>query len=84
MEITSRQVEPSQWEQFSEENAALVRREMAASEKLRSAADQILTLTARDLRSQADSVENALEKRIAELHESRQTLEAQLDQVEFH
>jgi tektin-4 len=81
MKIISRQVEPSQWEQFSKDNAALVEQEMVSSSKLRSDTEQILTLAARHLRSQADSVENALERRIVELQESRQSLEAQLNQV---
>jgi Tektin family len=81
MEIICRQVEPSQWEQFSKDNAALVEQEMASSSKLRSDTEQILTAAARQLRSQADSVENALERRIVELQESRQSLEAQLNQV---
>ncbi|XP_059468987.1 tektin-4-like [Neocloeon triangulifer] len=75
------QVDPLQWEQFSKENMAHVERQMAASATLRRDIEKILTTVARNLRSQADSVENALEKRISEIEECRIALEHQLDLV---
>jgi prefoldin subunit 5 len=69
------------WEAFTRNNLAIAEQERDASRRMRENIEQLLTATARAMRSQADVVEISLERRIDELDECRQALEDELNQV---
>ncbi|XP_053696093.1 tektin-4 [Sabethes cyaneus] len=66
------------WEKFSRETLEMCTSSRKHSEQLRATLDNILMNAARDLRSQADSVERALADRISCMEEIRQKLEIDL------
>ncbi|XP_044727388.1 tektin-4-like [Chrysoperla carnea] len=72
---------PEHWEEFTKEaleHSELIRQK---SISLRNSLNLMLTNAARDLRSQADRVENALQQKINAVSELLDTLEEQLRQV---
>lgn len=78
-----RQSSEMYWEQFSVETLDECERTRQKSVMLRGTLDAILTNAARDLRSQADRVEQALSARIACMDEIRVKLENDLNDVVF-
>lgn len=76
-----RQSTPEHWEEFTKE--ALEHSELSRQKSisLRNSLNLMLTNAARDLRSQADRVENALQQKINAVSELLDTLEEQLRQV---
>ena len=72
---------PESWAQFSHDNISRAENERMASIQLRQLIENILEDTSRDQREQADIVERALQKRIAEVEEAKQKLQDQLKKV---
>uniref|UniRef100_A0A182W8M4 Tektin n=1 Tax=Anopheles minimus TaxID=112268 RepID=A0A182W8M4_9DIPT len=66
------------WEKFTRETLDMYQNCRHKSEQLRNTLDAILTNAARDLRTQADSVERALATRISCMEEIREKLEIDL------
>uniref|UniRef100_A0A182SIM5 Tektin n=1 Tax=Anopheles maculatus TaxID=74869 RepID=A0A182SIM5_9DIPT len=66
------------WEKFTRETLDMYQNCRLKSEQLRNTLDAILTNAARDLRTQADSVERALATRISCMEEIREKLEIDL------
>lgn len=69
-----RQTSPETWAQLTHELVARAEHERMASIQLRALIDSILQDTSRDMRAQADAVESALNKRLAELEDARAKL----------
>uniref|UniRef100_A0A182VFR4 Tektin n=1 Tax=Anopheles merus TaxID=30066 RepID=A0A182VFR4_ANOME len=72
------------WEKFTRETLDMYHNCRHKSEQLRNTLDAILTNAARDLRTQADSVERALASRISCMEEIREKLEIDLRTVLQH
>ncbi|CAB3388439.1 Hypothetical predicted protein, partial [Cloeon dipterum] len=75
------QVEVESWSSASDQTIGEAESQVAASTELRSRIDEALTAAARRLRTQADAVDDALERRVAQVEHSRVALENQIDQV---
>lgn len=69
------------WEQYTVDNLRDAERMRQLSIQLRATLDAILMNTARDLRTQADTVDRALHNRIIQMDEMRQRLENELRTV---
>lgn len=76
-----RQSTPESWENYTRENLSLLEAEHKRSVELRHLLDRLMSDMARDLRTQADCVEMALARRIAETDEVRQRMENELLKV---
>jgi tektin-4 len=76
-----RQSTPEGWEQHTRENIKLLEAVHERSVELRHSLSCFMSDMARDLRTQADRVEMALAKRIAETDEARQRMENELLKV---
>lgn len=74
-------VTPDQWTSFSNENILKTERECNASMTLRGVASGVLEQTLQDLEQQRAQVDLALEKRIRETSEAKQSLEQHLQKV---
>lgn len=81
MSSTHRQSTEIRWEQYTEENLKEAERIRKLSIELRGTLDAILMNSARDLRTQADSVDRAMHNRIICMDEMRQRLENELRTV---
>lgn len=79
--ITSRQSTEQYWKHFTEENLEQCENTRQKSILLRQTLDAILLNAARDLRTQADTVERALQDRITATDEIREKLENDLTDV---
>ena len=69
------------WEQYTVDNLKEAERIRQLSMQLRGTLDAVLMNSARDLRTQADSVDRALHNRIICMDEMRQRLENELRTV---
>ena len=74
---------PPNWHDFSPENIRIAKQEAEASNRLRGMISSTLSQTSADMREQADRVEEALGRRIAETEESTRALEDELKAVSF-
>jgi len=72
---------PPNWMDFSQENIRRSEHEREASIRLRGMISSTLSQTSADMRDQADRVEEALSRRIAETEEATRTLENELKAV---
>ena len=79
--ILSSQSTEIHWEQYTVDNLSAAERSRQLSIQLRGTLDAILINSARDLRTQADSVDRALHSRIICMDEMRQRLENELRTV---
>ena len=74
---------PPNWHDFSPENIRIAKQEAEASNRLRGMISSTLSQTSADMREQADRVEEALSRRIAETEEATRSLETELKAVIF-
>ena len=72
---------PPNWSDFSQENIRISEMEREASIRLRGMICSTLSQTSADMRDQADRVEEALGRRIAETEEATRSLEEELKAV---
>ena len=72
---------PPQWHDFAPENIRRAEQEREASIRLRGMICSTLSQTSADMREQADRVEEALSRRIAETEEATRRLEDELKAV---
>jgi len=72
---------PDQWEDFSNDNILDAEKQRQNSEALRSIVDGILQSTANDMQKQKETVDIALDKRIAETRAAKEKLEGHLSKV---
>ena len=70
-----------QWGDFSQANLRRARDEREASGRLRGLVSSTLSRTSADLREQADRVEEALARRVAETEEAVRNVEIELKEV---
>lgn len=73
---------PESWAQFTHDNIARAEHERLASIQLRALVDNVIQDTSRDIREQADAVDAAFRRRVAEVQEAKERLEQNLKQVE--
>jgi len=78
-----RQSTPESWAQNSHDNIVAAENERMASIQMRELINNILQDTTRDMREQADRVENAFAKRIEEMAAAKAKMENQLENVIF-
>ncbi len=78
-----RQSTPESWAQNSHDNIVAAENERMASIQMRELINNILQDTTRDMREQADRVENAFARRIEEMAAAKAKLENQLENVNF-
>lgn len=79
----SRQSTERYWKHFTEQNLEECENTRQKSILLRQTLDAILTNAARDLRTQADAVEMALQDRVSATDEIREKLENDLKDVSY-
>jgi vacuolar-type H+-ATPase subunit D/Vma8 len=72
---------PPSWIDFSQENISTSNHEREASIRLRGMISSTLSQTSADMRDQADRVEEAMSRRIAETEEATRSLEDELKAV---
>ena len=72
---------PVQWSDFSQINLRRAHEEREASQRLRGLVSNTLSRTSQDLREQADRVEEALSRRVAETEEAVRNVEIELKEV---
>ena len=72
---------PVQWSDFSQVNLRRAHEEREASGRLRGLVSSTLSRTSADLREQADRVEEALARRVAETEEAVRNVEIELKEV---
>jgi tektin-4 len=72
---------PESWAQNSHDNIVAAENERMASIQMRELINNILQDTSRDMREQADRVENAFAKRIEEMAGAKAKMENQLNNV---
>jgi hypothetical protein len=77
----SSQSTPESWAQNSHDNIVAAENERMASVQMRELINNILHDTAKDMREQADRVENAFGKRIEEVAAAKAKMENQLENV---
>lgn len=73
---------PESWAQFTHDNIARAEHERLASIQLRSLIDNVIQDTSRDIKEQADAVDAAFRRRVAEVQEAKERLEENLKKVE--
>ena len=78
---TDSESNPVQWSDFSQVNLRRAREEREASGRLRGLVSSTLSRTSADLREQADRVEEALARRVAETEEAVRNVEIELKEV---
>ena len=76
-----RQSTPESWAQNSHDNIVAAENERMASIQMRELIKNILQDTAKDMREQADRVENAFARRIEEMAGAKAKMENQLENV---
>ena len=81
--ILFRQSTPESWAQNSHDNIVAAENERMASIQMRELINNILQDTTRDMREQADRVENAFARRIEEMAAAKAKMENQLENVNF-
>ncbi len=69
------------WEDHSQRNLRSSERERDQSARLRGQMSQLLSQCSQDMREQADRVEDAIARRVAETEEASRNLEIQLKEV---
>lgn len=79
--IEANSVTPDEWEDFSNVNILEAEKQRQNSVNLRSAIDGILQATANDMKKQKETVDIALERRIAETRDAKEKLEDHLSKV---
>jgi tektin-4 len=79
--LFDRQSTPESWAQNSHDNIVAAENERMASIQIRELINNILQDTSRDMREQADRVENAFAKRIEEVAGAKAKMENQLSNV---
>ena len=72
---------PESWAQFTHDNIQRAEQERMASIQLRALIDNVLNDTSRDMREQADAVDNAFQRRIAEMQDAKDKMEENLKKV---
>ena len=70
-----------QWSDFSQINLRRALEEREASQRLRGLISNTLSRTSADMREQADRVEEALSRRVAETEEATRNVEIELKEV---
>jgi len=78
-----RQSTSESWAQFNHDNVTRAEHERMGSIQMRTLSDNILHDTARDVREQADAVDNAFERRVREMEDCKAKLMENLKKV-FH
>lgn len=73
--------DPTTWNDYSQLNLRRAYDEREASQRIRGLIASTLSRTAADMREQADRVEQALSKRVAETEEATRNLEVELKEV---
>ncbi len=73
--------DPVSWEDHSQRNLRSSERERDQSARLRGQMSQLLSQCSQDMREQADRVEDAIARRVAETEEASRNLEIQLKEV---
>jgi len=76
-----RQSTSESWAQFNHDNVTRAEHERMASIQMRTLSDNILHDTARDVREQADNVNNAFERRVREMEDCKAKLMENLKKV---
>ena len=79
--ILFRESDPTAWIAHSQENLRRANDEREQSARLRGLIGTTLSRTSQDMREQADRVEDALARRVAETEEASRTLETELKEV---
>ena len=79
--VWCRQSTSESWAQFNHDNVTRAEHERMASIQMRTLSDNILHDTARDIREQADAVDNAFERRIREMEDCKAKLMENLRKV---
>jgi tektin-4 len=74
---------PESWAQNSHDNIVAAENERMASIQMRELINNIIQDTSRDMREQADRVENAFAKRIEEMAGAKAKMENQLENVTY-
>jgi tektin-4 len=82
-EHKNRQSTPESWAQNSHDNIVAAENERMASIQMRELVNNILHDTSKDMREQADKVENEFAKRIEEVAGAKAKMENQLENVNF-
>lgn len=72
---------PESWAQNSHDNIVAAENERMASIQMRELINNVLQDTSKDMREQADRVENAFAKRVEEMAGAKAKMENQLDNV---
>jgi tektin-4 len=72
---------PESWAQHTHDNIVRAEHERMASIQLRTLIDNVLNDTSRDMREQADAVDIAFQKRIAEVQDAKNKMEENLRKV---
>jgi histidinol dehydrogenase len=72
---------PESWAQFSHDNITRAEHERMASIQLRTLIDNVLHDTSRDMREQADAVDNTFQRRTVEVDHAKVNLEDNLRKV---
>ncbi len=81
--LFSSQSTPESWAQNSHDNIVTAENERMASVQMRELINNILQDTSKDMREQADRVENAFGRRIEEVAAAKAKMENQLQNVRF-
>lgn len=72
---------PESWAQFTHDNIARAEHERLASIQLRALVDNVIQDTSRDIKEQADAVDAAFRRRVAEVQEAKERLEDNLKKI---
>ena len=74
---------PINWLEYSQENLRKADRERESSVRLRGGIAGVLSQVSQDMREQADRVEDAISRRVAETEEATRLLEIELKEVKL-
>jgi tektin-4 len=81
LRLNCSQSTPESWAQFTHDHIQRSEQERMASVQLRALIDNVLNDTSRDMREQADAVDNSFQRRIAEMQDAKDKMEENLKKV---